>query len=76
MKDGNDIEKSFGEVIKRLRKQKGISQEKLAELSNLDRSYLSELERGEKTASLRTIFKLSNGLEVAAYILLKSMVDN
>lgn len=76
MKDGNDIEKSFGEVIKRLRKQKGISQEKLAELSNLDRSYLSELERGEKTASLRTIFKLSNGLEVTADILLKSMVDN
>ena len=62
--DGNDIEIAFGQVIRTLRLSKNISQEKLAELCDLDRSYLSEIERGEKTISIRTLFKLSTGLNI------------
>lgn len=50
MTDGNNIEKAFGKIIRELRLERNLSQEKLSELSGLDRSYVSELERGEKTA--------------------------
>lgn len=73
MTKNKDLEKQFGNLIKTTRLEKGISQEKLAELSGLDRSYVSELERGEKTASIRTIFKLANGLSVEAHQLLKNL---
>ena len=65
MTDGNYIEKAFGQAVRDLRLQRKLSQEKLSELSNLDRSYLSEIERGEKTASIRTLFKLSKGLKIS-----------
>lgn len=58
----NDIEITIGQMIRELRLEKNLSQEKLAELCNLDRSYYSELERGERTMSIRTLFKISSGL--------------
>lgn len=65
MNDGNYIEKALGRVIRDLRLQRKLSQEKLSELSNLDRSYISEIERGEKTASIRTLIKVSIGLDIS-----------
>ena len=59
MTDGKDIEKAFGRVIREMRLERGLSQEKLSELCNLDRSYVSEIERGEKTASIRTLVLIS-----------------
>lgn len=73
MTNGNDIEKAFGQVIRELRLEQNISQEKLAELSELDRSYLSEIERGIKTISIVTLFKLSKGLNVASSKLISEM---
>lgn len=64
MTDGNNIEKAFGQVIRELRLERNLSQEKLSELSGLDRSYVSEIERGEKTASIRTLFKIAIGLDI------------
>ncbi len=49
------IEEAFGEVIRELRKANQISQEKLAELSNLDRSFISLLECGHKQPSLYSL---------------------
>ncbi|GHH98635.1 helix-turn-helix domain-containing protein [Neobacillus kokaensis] len=59
-------EKTFytGEAIRRLREAKGMVQEELAHYSNLDRSYISDLERNIKTPSIYTIFKLAKGLEM------------
>lgn len=62
MTKGNDIEKAFGQVIRELRMAKNISQEKLAEISDLDRSYISDVERGIKTASIVTAIKLAYAL--------------
>ena len=64
MTDGNHIEKVFGQVVRKLRMERKLSQEKLSELSGLDRSYVSEIERGEKTASIRTLIKIAHGLDV------------
>jgi len=59
------IEVLFGEVLKELRVDRGFSQEKLAELSNLDRTYVSLLERGLRQPTLTTLFSLSKALTVS-----------
>jgi transcriptional regulator with XRE-family HTH domain len=50
--------------IRSLRKQKGLTQEQLAEKANLHYSYLSSVERGERNASLESIEKIINALEI------------
>lgn len=60
------IEEAFGEVIRELRKESQISQEKLAERSNLDRSFISLLECGRKQPSLITIFQLAKAFNIPA----------
>ena len=59
------IEEAFGQVIKELRKARYLSQEKLALASNLDRSFISHLERGYKQPSLITIFQLAKTLKIS-----------
>jgi len=58
--------------IKRLRKEQGISQEKLALKANIDRSYMSELERQIANPSIEALLKIANALEVATSELLKT----
>ena len=60
------IEEAFGEAIRDLRKAGQISQEKLAEVSNLDRSFISMLECGHKQPSLITIFQLAKAFNLTA----------
>jgi transcriptional regulator with XRE-family HTH domain len=60
------IEEAFGEVIREFRKAKKISQEKLAEVSNLDRSFISLLECGHKQPSLITIFQFAKAFNTSA----------
>lgn len=62
MKNDNNILKIFGQNIIDLRKEKGISQEKLAELSNLHRTYIGGVERGERNLSLFNIIKIVKAL--------------
>ena len=56
----------IGKKIKALRLKKKMSQEQLALNSGLHPAYLGRVERGEKCASVETIFKLSKGLGVSA----------
>lgn len=58
--------KFFGQALKELRTSRGYSQEELAEESELDRTYISMLERGIKNPTLHTIIKVSNTLKVPA----------
>lgn len=55
----NNIITLFGLTIKKIRKEKNISQEKLAEMTGLHRTYISEIERGTRNLSLLNINKLS-----------------
>ena len=61
-----EIEKAFGMVLKLERMQKSFSQEELAHICDLDRTYISMLERGKRQPSLKTIFKLSFALNLLA----------
>lgn len=56
----------FGKKLRKIREESNISQEELAELSGLDRTYISGVERGKRNISLRNIFKLSNALQISA----------
>lgn len=58
------IDKKFGKVLKSLRTERGLSQEEFAMNVGLHRTYISQLERGLKSPSLRTIKKICDELEV------------
>lgn len=61
-----EIKKLFGTVLRELRLEKGLTQEKLAELSNLDETFISMLENGKRQPTLTTIFSLSAALNIKA----------
>jgi transcriptional regulator with XRE-family HTH domain len=60
----------FGEVIRDLRKQQGLSQEKLAELANLHDRHISFIERGLRKPSVLVVFQLAKALGITASELL------
>ena len=62
---------TFGIHLRTLRLKQKLSQEQLAELANVHRTYIGMLERGEKNVTLKTIMKLANALEIPPYELLK-----
>jgi len=59
-----DEEEQFGEVLREIRLERGLSQEDLALASDRHRTYISLLERGEASPSLRTIARLAEALGV------------
>lgn len=62
--ENKQIQIMFGDTLRSIRIKKGISQEKLAELSELHRTYISDIERGERNVSLVNIFRIAKGLEI------------
>jgi transcriptional regulator with XRE-family HTH domain len=66
----------FGECLRNARKNKGLSQEKLAELANLDRTYISLLERGKRNPSLVCITYLCKALDISLSELFQTMDIN
>lgn len=58
------LEIAFGEVLRKFRNDKNLTQEKLAFESNLDRTYISLLERGRRQPSLASILQLANALDI------------
>lgn len=60
----SQIAKTIGQRIRNYRNMKGYSQEKLAELSGCHPTYIGQLERGEKNATLESIEKISIALEI------------
>lgn len=65
-----DIVKVFGTNDRKYRNKKGISQEKLAELSGLHRTYISDVERFQRSIALENIQRIADALGVEAYQLL------
>lgn len=66
-----DYFKILGENIRTLRIEKGLTQEQLAELSDLHRTYIGAIERGERNISLKNIVAISSALNVEPSILLQ-----
>lgn len=61
---------SIGDRIRYIRTQKGMSQEELAEFADVSPVYISNVERGEKSVSLKVIIAIANALNVTADTLL------
>ena len=59
------IAEAFGQVLRAEREEAGLSQEKLAFESGIDRTFVSMLERGVRQPSLTTIFHICEALGVA-----------
>ncbi len=60
----NDLAKNFGNKIREIRKEQGVSQEGLAALADLDRTYIGGIERGIRNPSLKNIRKIAKALKV------------
>ncbi|MEO5923045.1 MAG: helix-turn-helix transcriptional regulator [Bryobacteraceae bacterium] len=63
-------EDCFGEVLRELRQKKGVTQEDLAFKSGYHSTYISQLERGRKSPSLRAIMSLAGALNTSGSELL------
>ncbi|MCX5883308.1 MAG: helix-turn-helix transcriptional regulator [Deltaproteobacteria bacterium] len=60
------LEQAFGQILREYRKKANLSQEKLAQESDLDRTYISLLERGLRQPSITTVFQLSTALKISS----------
>lgn len=60
-----DVAKAAGHVLRRLRKDAGLTQEKLSFKAAIQRNFVSEIELGQKQPSLYTIFKVAHALGVS-----------
>jgi transcriptional regulator with XRE-family HTH domain len=67
------LAKRFGELVRRLRKEQGFSQEAFAFKVGLHRTYMGDIERGEKNVTLVTADKLAKGLGLTLAGLLLEM---
>jgi transcriptional regulator with XRE-family HTH domain len=67
----NSISAIFGQVLREQRNTKGISQEDLALIADVDRTFVSQMERGIRQPSITTLIKLSTALGVQPSLLVQ-----
>ncbi|HET9162607.1 MAG TPA: helix-turn-helix transcriptional regulator [Solirubrobacterales bacterium] len=54
---------AFGTALRKLRQERGLSQEAAALACGIDRAYFGQLERAVKTPTLKTVWRIADGLE-------------
>jgi transcriptional regulator with XRE-family HTH domain len=59
-----DLAAIFGEVVRRMRRAQGVSQEAFAAKAGIDRAYMGSIERGLRNPSLTIIYRVAVGLEL------------
>lgn len=65
--------KLMGSVFQRLRKEKGLSQEVLSGLAGLDRTHYSKIERGLRSPTIDTTFKIAQALDIPPHTLIEQI---
>jgi transcriptional regulator with XRE-family HTH domain len=65
--------KLIGKIIQQHRKGKGLSQEQLSGLAGLDRTHYSKIERGLRSPTLDTLFKIAYALDIQPHELVKAI---
>lgn len=71
---GSDYRRRLGERIRKLRNQRGWSQEEFADICGVNRSYMGRIERGELNLTLDSLAKVGKGLGTSVSTLLKNIV--
>ena len=66
----------FGSALRRVRRERGLSQEALAEATGLSANFVGEMERGLKAPGLGVIVRLSRALDVSVHDLLVDFTDS
>ena len=59
------VQKAFGEALKKLRMDRGISQEKYALQISMDRTYYASVEAGKRNISIQNIHKIADGFGIS-----------
>jgi len=67
------IAKKFGKNLRALRKEASLSQERLADIAGVHRTYIGMIERGEKNITIVNIEKLARALNISISELLKGL---
>lgn len=70
-----DMRELVGRNFARLRREKGLTQERVAELSGLSQQYLSDLERGRRNPTIITLYELALALGVSHVALVEPTDD-
>lgn len=73
LRNVEDIKVKFGQRVKELRLAKGYSQEKLAEISDLDRTYIPGIEAGKRNVSLVVVEKIAKAFTISISELLNKL---
>ena len=68
-----DIHNKIGQKIKEIRNNKNLSQEKLANIADIDRTYLPDIEKGNRKISIQILNKITNALEIRLYDFFKDI---
>ena len=66
-----DVERRFGDAVREIRREAGLTQEQLADRSGLHVTYIAGIETGRRNPSVRSIVALAEGLGVDAWHLLE-----
>jgi transcriptional regulator with XRE-family HTH domain len=69
-----DYRKALGRRIRKLREDRGWSQEEFAAICKINRSYMGRLERGDLNLTLHSLERVGNGLETSVSALLKGIL--
>lgn len=72
----SEIAKIIGQRIRNYRTEKGLSQEKLAEMSGCHPTYIGQVERGEKNATLESIDKIASAMDIPLPKLFEKMGED
>lgn len=64
-----------GQVIQRVREEKGLSQEVVSGLADIGRTHLSAIERGVRKPTMETLFRLADAMNIKASELVKRIED-
>ena len=67
----SDVNERVGLNIRRIREDKGLSQEKLAEIADLHRTYIGQIERAEKNIGIKNLEKIAQALGIEPVLLLR-----
>jgi transcriptional regulator with XRE-family HTH domain len=71
-----ELQRKFGKILKELRLEKNLSQESLAFESGIDRTYIGDIEKGERNISLQIVSQLSQALQISLSDFLKKIETN